>query len=699
MPGASTVKAGRAWWEITAEDKASKVIEAVSERLESIGRTTMVAGAAIAAAGAAIVGPVLAAAQSWSDYAGDLEDASIRTGLSVESLSTLQLAAEEGGASAEALTKGLIGVAKFADAVGKGSKEATAALDQMGLSASTFLAASPDERVKLLADGIARIPDPSKRATTAMKAFGKAGIELLPMLAQGGAGIAAMQQQFADLGLAVPSKDIGMFAAWGDAMAVIGKQLKRIWQEFGAALIEAVTPFVPVITSALAAAIEFAQNNRGLIKIVLAVGAALVTVGTAVFGVGAALAAAGAIISGIGSALIAIGPIVAAISAAFTFLAGPVGLAILAVAAVISVVTALGVAFVQLTDTGARAWSALTKGIMGVWQRFKEVIGGIADALLAGEWGLAVDIAWAGVMLVFEHNVAAVYSIVAGMISGVADMFFGLVDTIRQVGSMMMEGLSATATFIGDLFAEAVGLISEAFLGLVGTVQSVGGSIVSTITSAFASVGETISGLFSSIYDVIASFGSSIADPILSGLAIIGDGIAAVFGADIFSSILDFFRGLADGLIGPFRSAFDYIASGLEYIFGADGAQADAKKSLEDLAEGIKQSGAEGVKAQRKELDALIEQAAKAREASKQRFDFSRKSMPDISGTTAADSEAPAAMKPQAGILGTFSATVAGMLGTMRPDVMEAIAENTGKAAETLDRIEDKMAEGGLEFE
>jgi hypothetical protein len=185
----------------------------------------------------------------------------------------------------------------------------------------------------------------------------------------------------------------------------------------------------------------------------------------------------------------------------------------------------------------------------------------------------------------------------------------------------------------------------------------------------------------------------------LSGLSIIGDGIAAVFGADIFSSILDFFRGLADGLIGPFRSAFDYIASGLEYIFGADGAQADARKSLEELAEGIKQSGAEGVKAQRKELDALIAQAAKAREASKQRFDFSRQSMPDISGTTAADSEAPAAMKPQAGILGTFSATVAGMLGTMRPDVMESIAQNTGKAAETLDRIEDKMAEGGLEFE
>lgn len=569
MPGASTVKAGRAWWEITAEDKASKVIEAVSERLESMGRTTMVAGAAIAAAGAAIVGPVLAAAQSWSDYAGDLEDASIRTGLSVESLSTLTHVAEDTGASAEALTKGLVGVAKFADAVGKGSKEATAALDQMGLSAATFLAASPDERVKLLADGIARIPDPSKRATTAMKAFGKAGVELLPMLAQGGAGITAMQQQFADLGLAVPSKDIGMFAAWGDSMAVIGKQLKRIWQEFGAALIEAVTPFIPVITSALAAAIEFAQNNRGLIKIVLAVGAALVTVGTAIFGVGAALAAAGAIASGIGSALVAIGPIVAAISAAFTFLAGPIGLAILAVVAAIAVVTALGVAFVQLTDTGARAWAALTSGIMGVWQRFREVIGGIANALLAGQWGLAVNIAWAGVMLVFEHNLAV-------------------------------------------------------------------------LKKGFWSIAETLG------------------DSILWGLR--------------------------------------KVESAFEYIFGPVGIISAAQDKLRLFADEQRAAADAGVAAQRAELDKLIAEADAARQRTKQRFDFGR-STPgaDISQTTAAGGATAA--QQQAGILGTFSATVAGMLGDMRPDVMETIATNTGKAAETLDRIEDKMAEGGLEFE
>lgn len=569
MPGASTVKAGRAWWEITADDQVSKVLDSVSKKLESMGRTTMVAGAAIAAAGAAIVGPVLAAATSWANYASDLEKANMRTGVSVESLSTLSLVAEDTGASAAALNKGLIGVAKFAKALASGSSEATDALNQMGLSASTFLAASPDERVKLLADGLASVTDPSKRATLAMTAFGKSGIDLLPMLSQGGDAIQRMQQTFADLGLAVPSQDLGLFVAWGDSVAILGKQFTRIWQEAGAALIEMTTPLMDPLKQALATLIEFAQANRGLIKIVLAVGAALATVGTAVFGVGAALATAGAIISGIGSALVAIGPIVAAISAAFTFLAGPVGLAILAVAAVIAVVTALGVAFVQLTDTGARAWSALTRGIMGVWQRFREVIGGIANALLAGEWGLAVNIAWAGVMLVFEHNLAV-------------------------------------------------------------------------LEKGFWSIAETLG------------------DSILWGLSKVEAAFEAVFGP-----------------VGIISAAQDKLR-----LF------ADEQRAAADA----------GVAAQRAELDKLIAEADAARARTKQRFDFGR-STPggDISQTTAAGGATAA--QQQAGILGTFSATVAGMLGDMRPDVMESIATNTGKAAETLDRIEDKMAEGGLEFE
>lgn len=565
-----TIKAGRAWWEITAEDRVTKTIDRIADRLAEMGRTTMIAGGAIAAVGTAIVGPVVAAAKAWSDYAGDLEDTAMRTGVTVEAISTLNLVAGEQGASAEALAKGLIGVAKFTKAVSAGSKEAAAALAEMGISSAQLLAASPDERIKILADGLARVSDPTKRATLAMTAFGKSGFELLPMLALGGDGIAKMQDQFAALGLAVPSKDIGMFASFGDDLATIGKQVTRAWHEAGAALIEAVGPLMAPIKQALAALIEFTQANRTLVRIVLAVGAAMVAIGTTIFGVGAALAVAGSALGGLAAALPMISTAIGAVVTAFGFLMGPIGLAILAVTAVIAVLTAAGVAFVQLTDTGAAAWASLTKGIMGVWERFREVIGAIGNALLAGEWALAVDIAWAGVMLVFAHNLAV-------------------------------------------------------------------------LEKGFWDIAETLG------------------DSILWGLRKVEAAFEAIFGP-----------------MGIIAAAQDTL-----------GAFADEQRAAADA----------GVAAQRAELDKLIAAADAARARTKQRFDFSRAKAgePDTSGTTAA--AADAAKGAAFGVLGTFSATVAGMLGTARVDVMETIAAATERSADTLDRIEDKIGTEGVEFE
>lgn len=563
------IKAGSAWWRITAQDEVTKTLDKIAERLSSFGKTTMVAGGAIAAAGAAIVAPVLAAAQSWSDYAGNLEDASIRTGFAVESLSTLNLVAAEQGSSAEALSKGLVGAVKFTSALASGSQQAAKALDELGISQSSLMAANPEERFKMLADGISRIQDPAQRAAAAMKVFGKSGNELIPMLALGGDGITKMQEQFAALGLAVPSKDIGMFAAFGDELGTIGKQLKRIWHEFGAALIESVSPFLPIFKSLLAQAIEFAQNNRGLIKIVLAFGAALAVAGTAIVGIGGAMAAVGAIISGVSAAIAALPAIAAALGAVFAFITGPVGIFVAVAAGVALIVGAIITAFVQLTDVGAKTWDSLIAGLQSVWTIFRQTVGGIFDAIIAGQWSLAFEIAWAAVVLVFKANIA------------------------------------------------------------------------------------TLTGLTTQFVEWFVR-------PILDGLR--------------------------------------KVEEGFEYVFGPIGVVAAAQDKLGMFAEETRQAAWADFRAQKAELERLTAAAAKAREKVAAKFDFSR-TRPEGADTTNTTAVATQAAKSGAAVLGTFSATVAGMLGGARPEIMEAIAENTQRSAETLDRIEDKMAEGGLEFE
>lgn len=566
----SNVKAGKAWWQITADDQVTKTLDKIAERLSSFGKTTMIAGGAIAAAGAAIVGPVIAAAQSWSNYAGDLEDASLRTGIAVESLSTLNLVAGEQGASTEALSKGLIGMAKFADALAGGSKEAADALQQLGLSQSQFLALSPEDRFKALADGVAAISDPTLRATVAMKAFGKSGVELLPMLASGSKGIEGLQAKFDALGLTVSSANIGMFAAFGDELSDIGKQLQRAWQEAGAALIEAVMPFLPTIKQALAGVIAFMRENRGLVKVALAVGAAMVAAGTAIVGVGGVIAAAGAVVSGITAVLGALPAIVAGVSAAFAFLAGPVGIAIAAIAGIAIVIAAAVLAFVQLTDTGAETWESVKRGALGVWQTVKQVVGGIASALMAGEWGLAARIAWQSVVVVFESNVATLKTLLWG---------------------------------------------------------------------------------------------------------------------------------LAETLVVAMLSALRKIEKPFADFFGIEGPVGRAQRRFQEFAKVQSQAGWKDYREARAELDKLTASAEAARAKAMKAYDFSSfkgPGKPDIeAGTSGGASKAAAAF----GMMGTFSATVAGMLGSMIPDAITEIADNSKRSADTLDRIETKVGEGGLAFE
>jgi hypothetical protein len=63
---------------------------------------------------------------------------------------------------------------------------AKVALEELGVDIDTFTALSPDEQFKQIADQIANIENPAKRAAMATQIFGRAGADLIPMLEGGG---------------------------------------------------------------------------------------------------------------------------------------------------------------------------------------------------------------------------------------------------------------------------------------------------------------------------------------------------------------------------------------------------------------------------------------------------------------------------------------------------------------------------------
>lgn len=124
-----------------------------------------------------------------------------RTGVSVESLSTLRRVAEMSGTSLEGLEKGIKGLSTHMFDAARGSKESAELFSRLGVSVrdtSGNLRAT-DEVLMELADRFAAMPDGPEKAALAVKIFGKAGMDLIPTLNLGAKGINEIRAKFKEM--------------------------------------------------------------------------------------------------------------------------------------------------------------------------------------------------------------------------------------------------------------------------------------------------------------------------------------------------------------------------------------------------------------------------------------------------------------------------------------------------------------------
>src|ERR1700741_4371658 len=165
MPSPGALKAGKAIIELSLltgpVEKQLKTLQSklkgFGDKLSSIGKVGMAAGGAILAAFAG-------ATKMFTDVGAGLDDMSARTGVTVESLSALEYAANQSGASLQAVEKATMGMAKQLLAAQNGSTGAISNLAQLGLTIEQLRNMRPDEQFTLIADRLAAVSDPGQRA-------------------------------------------------------------------------------------------------------------------------------------------------------------------------------------------------------------------------------------------------------------------------------------------------------------------------------------------------------------------------------------------------------------------------------------------------------------------------------------------------------------------------------------------------------
>lgn len=460
------IRAGKAVVEGTFRDNMAAGMKAAQARLKAFGASVTAAGTMLAGAGAAGLGMFTSAASAFADFGGDIDDAAQRTGASAEALSALGHAAKMAGSSQEAVNKSFQGMARFSDAAAKGSKNAMDRLKQLGINADDFASADPEKKFMMLAEGISKIEDPTARAAAAMEVFGKSGIEMLPLVANGAEGVAEAMADAASVGAVISTEDAQKAAALGDAWDNLKTAMFGVVMRVGSVVAPAFTAIADAITTAVITVQQFMENNQGLVMGVFYAAAAVTGLGVALIGLGGSIAAALAIASGFVT-------VCGAIASAVAFILSPLGLIVVAVSAVTAALVGAGAYWLFFSETGQNVLAAIQAAInltittlQGLWAAFSMGNWSQVGAIAAAAFQVAWQSALLGVKSLFgdwaQHAISMIKGVMNAMAKFTREMFLGIQETGKALQNVPgMKGAGDAMVLAGAM-------------GVIGTTKAQG---------------------------------------------------------------------------------------------------------------------------------------------------------------------------------------------------------------------------------
>lgn len=463
---ASGVRAGRAFVEAGVNDagfqaslqrmskdfkKFGQSVEAVGAKIAKAGDPLKSLGKGIAAIGVGVAGPILGASKVFSDVGDAIAKASARTGIAVGPLSELGFAAEQSGTDIETLEGSIRKMQKNLVSAASGSTEAQVAFGRLGISVAKISALKPEDRFRVVSEAISRMPDPAMRAAAAMDLFGKSGTALLPMMADGAAGIDLLTKQARDLGLTMSKDDASSAELWNDTLNILSKSLRSIALTVGAAVVPTLVEWSATVVNVIKNVRGWIDANRPVIVVALKFGLAIAAVGGTVLALGTALSIAGTAVSAIGTAIAALGSIIGV-------LASPIAL-------VIAGIGAATVAFFRFTETGGQALGWLGSQFGALADSALSAFKAMGDALAAGDIALAGRVLWAALNVQFLKGVNGLKSLWADWGVAVVDVFRGVSYSIAGIMIDTWAGLQAG-------FVNAIGYLRDGWTGFIGFLQT-----------------------------------------------------------------------------------------------------------------------------------------------------------------------------------------------------------------------------------
>lgn len=223
--------------------KTSKGVQASFGSMVKAGASLALGFGAIKLAANAIAG-TLDTFKDALDLGGTMKDLSERTGETAGNLLLLRRAFDNSGVGADKVGTSVNKLQKFMDDAAQGSEKNITTLARLGLTMADMQGKTPTEQMAMLAEKLNGVTDNGEKSALAMGIFGKAGGQLLPLLADFSGELKTAQDQLGNMP-GVMDRNAGAFDNISDNIKVA----KGKFLEFAAGLLESLAPALELATT------------------------------------------------------------------------------------------------------------------------------------------------------------------------------------------------------------------------------------------------------------------------------------------------------------------------------------------------------------------------------------------------------------------------------------------------------------------
>ncbi len=234
-------------------EAANQSISKTEEKAEGLGNKFLKGVGTAAKWGIAIGGAAIAGATALGGLAmkaaettDRIDKLSAKTGLSKQAFQEWDYVLGQNGVNIEVMKNGMKTLTNFMDQAAQGSEKVISKFDDLGVKlfdTSGQLRAQEDvmrDTLKALAD----LPNGAEKSAKAVELFGKAGLELMPMLNNGSESIEELTQRAHDLGLVMSDEAV-------NAGVLLGDTMDNVKKTFGAIATKVGVEVMPIVQSAL----------------------------------------------------------------------------------------------------------------------------------------------------------------------------------------------------------------------------------------------------------------------------------------------------------------------------------------------------------------------------------------------------------------------------------------------------------------